>query len=233
MSAAHVTAEPGVTPGPHDRGKTRFAPVVWLVRKLIDYGRDLVASLQQQNTPTPSPAVARSFGTRNLALIIARITRGLAIAAGLEARLVRWPPMQDRPPKPQSPTPDPDRPAASKRVRPHAKRPRIVRPPTLSRAEDDAALLRGLPTAEEIAARIRGRTAGDVIVEICRDLGIDTSHPLWPEIRNAILFYDGSLAKTLTIWMEREVIVTDVPDEITAWRIATWHKLVAESAGPP
>ena len=233
MSAAPLTAEPGVASGPQDQAKNQCGRLLGLVRKLIDYGRDLVASLQQQNDPTPSVDVARRFGTLNVALIIARISRGLAIAAGLEARLLRWPPVQDRLPEPdaqsghpaKSPQPDPNRPRRA--------RPTFRRPPPLSQAEDDAALLRGLPSAQEIAARLRGRTAGEVIVEICRDLGIKPSHPLWLDIRDAIIRYDGSLAKLLLVWVNREVVFATVPDEIAEARMTALAWLVEDSTGPP
>ncbi len=58
-----------------------------------------------------------------------------------------------------------------------------------------------MPTADEIARRIRHQSSGTVIVDICRDLGIDTTHPLWPEIRNAIIAHGGSLARMLRLWM--------------------------------
>ena len=163
-----------------------------LVRRIVAYGRDLVVSLQQQNSPTPSVEVARRFGTFSLALILARIARGLAIAAGLQERLERHPPSQQKPPAAAVRSP------ASPRTRPAGKR-----PPEPTRAEDDAALLRGLPSAQDIARLIRGRRPGAVIVEICRDLGIDASHPLWPEIQLAIIQYDGSLARLLRFWMAR------------------------------
>ena len=184
MSAAPNAAEPATVPGPQTQGEIRFGPLLALVARIIDFGQALVASLQRQNTPIPSRPLAWRHGTINLTLIIARITRGLLLAAGLQARLLRARPARagNRP----SPT------------NPALPRPRPIR---LSQAEDDAALLRAMPTADEIARRIRHQSAGTVIVDICRDLGIDTTHPLWPEIRNAIIAYGGSLARMLRLWM--------------------------------
>jgi hypothetical protein len=54
-----------------------------------------------------------------------------------------------------------------------------------------------LPTEEEIAAEVRRRPVGAVIVDICCDLGIAPGHldaEFWGEIRHAIMMYGGSLA---------------------------------------
>ncbi len=233
MSAALATAEPTQTQGPQDRGTNRHAPLLGLIRKIVAYGRDLVAALQRQNTAAPTMQVALCFGTFNLALIIARITRGLAIAARLEARLSRTgrahTPTQDRPTKPAK-----TRPA----------RPEPPRPPKLSQAEDDAALLRGLPSAQEIAARIRRRPAGAVIEDICRDLGINATHALWRDIQDAIIAHDGSMARMLNIWMAQAAAYAAAPlwggqppsfplspsQEAT---LQTWATICTASTGPP
>ncbi len=219
-------AEPDAGPGPHDQGQSRHGRLLGLVRRILDYGRDLVASLQRQNTPTPAMEVSRRFGTLNLALIIARITRGLRLAAALESRLVRYPPVREAA---RTAAERPDQPARVRPVRKRAKHPTAPLEP-----EDDATLLRRLPSAEDIAARIRRRSAGAVIVEICRDLGIDTSHSLWCDIRDAIIQYDGSLAKMLKIWVYRSVglppeLLDDVPDP----RPSAWHGPLPASTGPP
>ena len=182
MSAAPNAAEPPTKPGPQNR----FTPLLGLLARIIDFGQTLVASLQRQNAPAPAKPLAWRHGTFNLTLIIARITRGLMLAAGLQARLLRA-----RPPR------------AATRTSPTSPATPRPRPPKPSQAEDDAALLRAMPTAEEIAHRIRHQSAGTVIVDICRDLGIDTAHPLWNEIRNAIIAYDGSLSRLLGLWMAR------------------------------
>jgi hypothetical protein len=182
MSAEPNAAEPTTKPGPQHR----FASLLGLVARIMDFGQTLVASLQRQNAPAPARPLAWRHGTFNLALIIARITRGLLLAAGLQARLLRG-----RPPRAAN-RPSPTRPAPPT--------PRPIRP---SQAEDDATLLRAMPTADEIARRIRHQSVGTVIVDICQDLGIDTTHPLWPEIRDAIIAYDGSLARLLRLSMAR------------------------------
>jgi len=219
MSAAPLTAETGAASGPQDQERNRYGRLLGLVRRIIDHGRDLVATLKRQNTASPSGEVARRFGTFNLTLIIARITRGLAIAAGLESRLLRA-----RPAKRANPN-RPARPA----------RPRPKRPPVISQSEDDAALLRTMPSTEEIAERIRHRAPGAVIVEICRDLGIHANHPLWPEIRDAIILHDGSLASMVRVWMDRmSIFMAAVMARPSAdWSSHGWGGPLPASTGPP
>lgn len=177
------TPKPAAAPGPQDPGRNNGGRLLGLVRRIIDHGRDLIAALQRQNTPTPSTPLARRFGSFDLALIIARITRGLLLATALESRLLRAPPARPRPPR-----------APSRSTRPRAPRPQ---------PQPDSDLLANMPSAETIAAQIRHRSAGAVIVDICRDLGIDTTHPLWPAIRDAIIGHNGSLARMVTFWIDR------------------------------
>src|SRR5689334_6021863 len=67
---------------------SRSGRLLNLVRKLIDYGRQLAASLQQGTLTTDLACATLGFGTRDIALILARITRGLQRADALEAGLV-------------------------------------------------------------------------------------------------------------------------------------------------
>ncbi len=219
MSAEPHTAAPAASAGPQDQGATRRGRLLGLVRRILGYGRDLVATLQRQNAPTPATDVARRFGTFNLALIIARITRGLALAERLESRLERTPPTRTD----AQPAPTPARSA-----------PRPPRPPTPTPSEDDTALLRALPSAEEISARVRNRPVGAVIVDICRDLGIDASHELWPDIRDAIIQFGGSLSRMLSIWVSRiPGLLAGLQGLAVAPPFPTWDDPPAEATGPP
>ena len=68
-------------------------------------------------------------------------------------------------------------------------------PQPASPAEDPR--LARLPTEEEIAAEVRRRPVGAVIVDICRDLGIapgQLDRAFWDELSHAIIAYGGSLA---------------------------------------
>lgn len=211
-----------------DRGRGRL---LGLVRRLLDFGRDLVAALQRQNTPTPAHRLAMRFRTFNLAIIVARITHGLRLAAALEVRLARTPPVQERMPGIR-----PIRRHASRRPDADADpaQPAAPRPRTPARPSSDDGWPHTLPTAEEIAAAIRGRPAGAVIVEICRHLGIDTTHPLWPEINDAIVRYGGSLSRMVASWFDGlgDFLTTIPPDRPSAPPPA-WDGPLVEATGPP
>jgi hypothetical protein len=142
-----------------------------LVRQLIDYGRQLAATFRRNPHP---------FGASDIALILAHITRGLLRAEALEARIIRDAARLDAEPAPPRP--------ASHRQSPPA---RAAAPPT----DTAASAIARLPTPEQIAAEVRRRSIGAVIADICRDLGIRPNHPLWRELRDAIVRYGGSLAR--------------------------------------
>src|ERR1700686_1861924 len=61
--------------------------VIGLVRRLIDYGKQLAGTVQQRAAAPGFALFARPFGTADLAAVLARITNGLRRAAALEARL--------------------------------------------------------------------------------------------------------------------------------------------------
>jgi len=152
-----------------------------LVRRLIDYGKELAATLHQRVADNPCFAPF-NFGTNDLALILARISRGLQRANALEERLIRAS-GRARPEQPKPPLT-----AGSPRCRP-----RPCHPPS----RDAASPLAHMPTAEQIAADVRRRPIGAVIADICRDLRILPSHPLWRDIQNAINKYGGSYTRLL------------------------------------
>ncbi len=192
--SAPPTSSPTVPPDPHqDHAGTvaaepsRTARLLGLVRMLMDYGFELVCTLQRRaaaNDVSVS-AMTRPFGTRNFALILARITRGLRLAGALEERLMRRPVLEEKKPAGTS--------APSQR-QPRAARPAASRP-TARRLEDPDPRLELLPTSEQIAAEMRRRPVGAVIADICRDLGILPGHKLWRELSLAIIDHGGSLVR--------------------------------------
>ncbi len=238
MSAANPQPAPSVGPDPGDGGAPVGGTLLALVRTLIAYGRAALAPLAARNNPVPPPAVALRFGCLSLTVIIARITRGLMIAAALEQRLRRRTPSRDAPPSagPARPTgaargadqgSDPLRPARP----PAGPRPARAKRPSI---DPDAELPDRLPTAQEIAERLRHRPAGAVIVEICRDLGIGTSHPLWPEIQRAIIRFGGNPLHLLRVWHQRiETLATRHPDALMAMPAEPISALFARSTDPP
>ncbi len=170
MSAATTAPDPPTRP-------SRSARLVHLVGKLIDYGRELAATIRQRAFTDPAPVIT-CFGTADVALILARISRGLHRANALEARLLRNADHLDAAP----------RAASSPRM------PRAPRQATAPRADAADPRLIHLPTPQQIAAKIRRQPIGAVIADICRDLGILPCHPLWRELQVAIIREGGSLA---------------------------------------
>ena len=211
MNAAPATTPDATEPAQRDPARWHL---LGLVRQLLDYGRDLVATLQAGDAPNPPLDVARRFGGATLALIITRITRGLMIAAALERRLLH--------PRPRTPGQAPQ---------PSGK-PRASRTPrTLRSDEESEELLGALPSAREIAARIRGRRAGAVIIEICRDLGIDGLHPLWRQVCAAITIHRGNMMTMLRIIAQRREATRHLP--LLPEDQARFDHIVTAFARPP
>src|SRR5271157_4684618 len=153
-----------------DPRPSRAGRLLNLVRALIDYGRQLATTFRSNLHP---------FGTSDIALILARITRGLLLAEALEARIIRDAARLHAEPAP---------PRAPSHRQPPPARPAITRP-----TDTDSQLV-VLPTPAQIAAEVRRRPIGAVIADICRDLGITGSHPLWRELQLLIIRHGGSYA---------------------------------------
>src|ERR1700760_4342828 len=116
-----------------------------LVRKLIDYGKQLAVTVQQRAAAPGFALFAKPFGTADLATILARIAAGLCRAAALEAAL------DSRAARGLDLTPVPVRePAATPRAARQLAPPE-ARPKPRS-ADIEAAHLARLPTEEEIPA---------------------------------------------------------------------------------
>jgi hypothetical protein len=187
MSAAATSPDPASPPSPAAR-------LLNAVRKLIDYGKQLAASLHQGSITS---VVANAFGTADIALILARITQGLHRALVLEERIVRTAARLDADPR--------SKPASSARA-PHASRPPT---PRATEAEPD---LTPLPTPEQITAKARRQPIGAVIAEICSDLGILPSHPLWRELQRLITKYNGNYARLVIDIVHRPFLPVVPPD---------------------
>ena len=171
MTAAANASDPPAKP-------SRSAGLVHLVRKLIDYGKELTATIRRRAFTDPGFVIS-CFGTADVAQILARIARGLHRANALEARLLR----------------NADRLDAAPRGASSPRTPRAPRPPATPSADETNARLTHLPTPEQIAAKVRRQPIGAVIADICRDLGILPSHPLWRELQIAIIKECGNLAR--------------------------------------
>jgi hypothetical protein len=171
---------------------TALNRVLSLVRKLIDYGKQLAGTVQLRAAAPGFALFAKPFGTDDLAAILARITSGLRRATALEAALCQ------RAARGKDLTPPPIRlpaargPRAARQSAPPDAQPE---PHPADHAEDPR--LARLPTEAEIAAEVRRRPVGAVIADICRDLGItpgQLDRPFWDELSRAIIAYGGNLA---------------------------------------
>ena len=169
---------------------SRAAALLHFIRVLIDAGRERLAAIRSQPEPDETRSLACAFGTFNATLIVARILRGLRIAAALQVRVAAAAPRIDAPP----------------RVRAAASAPRpsgAPRKQKRSEDADDAALLACAPTDRDIADMVRGRAIGAVLADICADLGIGVGHPLWRDVQSFIIDHEGPVEKALKRGFER------------------------------
>jgi hypothetical protein len=231
MSADAPASTPTTEPDPHRAGAGvpgAVGRVLLLVRRLIDYGKQLAGTMQQRATAPGFAWFARSFGTADLALILARITAGLRRAAALEARLCA------RAARGRDLTPSPIRlpaPCAGRKAAPTDAQPE---PKPADHAEDP--LLARLPSEEEIAAEVRRRPVGAVIVDICLDLGIapgDLDRAFWDELQHAIIMFGGSVAGWLGNLRRQRIRLADLPDDACPEWPPPPLRLTAPATGPP
>jgi hypothetical protein len=192
MSAAASIPEPTTQP-------SRSARLLDLVRKLIEHGREIADTIRRRAFTDPDP-VRCCFGTTDIAHILACIARGLHRANALEARIVRSAARLDAAPASLEAS-SLDAPSLDPLGAACARRPRTPRPAATAPTADmpvadkvDPRLAR-MPTPAQIAADVRRRPIGAVIADICRDLGILPSHPLWREVQVAIIRHGGNLGR--------------------------------------
>jgi hypothetical protein len=221
MPPASPPPGPPTDPDPA-RATPAIGRVLALLRRLIDYGRQLAATAQARAADPDFAHFAWPFGNLDLAAILARITGGLRRAAALEASLAQ------RAARNQDLAPTPIR-------TPAARGPGTTRQPSPPKPQPepqpaDPRLAR-LPTEAEIAAEVRRRPIGAVIADICRDLGItpgQLDRAFWDEISHAIIVYGGSLARFLGDLNRR--LFTFVPGDHAASADPAWP---AASPRPP
>jgi hypothetical protein len=182
MSDTANAPDPSTKPAPWPTSDDRRGRLTWvlgLVRKLIDYGKELATAPRERGLSDRPAGAFATFGTIDLGLILSRIATALLRAEALEARLVQ---------SAARPEPQPRPPHA-----PSECAPRAARQQTTPAEAPDPFLAR-LPTPEEIAAEVRRKPVGVVLLDICRDLGITADHPLWRELNLAIIMHGGGLA---------------------------------------
>jgi hypothetical protein len=175
---------------PTGTGARPSVQLLSLVHRLIAFGRQLVATLRDQPESPAAQHVGYCFGTFDLAAIIARITSGLRLAAALEQRIIRNADRLD---------------AKDCRT---AARPDPARTPPQAKPADAATNVVRLPSSAAIARQVRNRPIGEVLADICRDLGITPSHPLWRELHLAITGHGGNYAR-LVIGLIQRIRISD------------------------
>ena len=213
-----------VTPAtaPDPPPPSRSGRLLSLVRKLIDYGKGLAASLRQRGIPNDDTRLFRSFGTSDLALILGRIAQGLHRARFLEEKIACAAARLDAEPQPK-PTPSPRAPRALPR---DAEVASSGEPQT--ETTGPAPRLARLLTADEIAAKVRRQPIGVVLADICRDLGIARGHPLWDELHLAITLYGGNARRVFMEWLNRAYPIAHIVARLKAERAAP-----RRPTGPP
>ena len=225
MPAPLTTAEADPPDPPQDRPpaaqtdhrSTGF--LLGLVRKLIDYARQLAAPLQQHPPITSLPCFPRYPGAVDIAPILARILRGLHRALALEARLLRRPDRGGEKPASTSPS--------------APRRPRAARPAGRPADDSDPDPARP-PTLAEIAEHDRHRPVGAVLVDICGDLDILPAHPLWRDLQMAIIMNGGSLLTVLKNRLKRSrVLIADRYAALLRARLAASPPTAGFATGPP
>lgn len=179
-----------------DAKPSRSGLLLSLIRRLIDYGRDLATTIRQQSVTDPRQ-VRNRFGTIDLAAIVRSIARGLLLANALEARVLQRVAFLDKPPKPRQPRPRP-KPRPTPPAGPAG--PPLTPAPGPDPAPGPAP--DGLPTPEQIAIEIRRRPIGAVLADICRDFGMLPGE-LWRELQEAIRGHGGSVSRLLIDLFDR------------------------------
>ena len=173
VTAPANLAEPAQPPDPHpDRAAvtpTYTTRLLGFVRKLIGFGHEIAAAVQQRPTGDALFPIAFRFGTKSIALMLASIARGLRLAAELEERLGGQP-ARLNPARATARALSPCRPRA-----PRAAPPSQGSVPT------------GLPTSKEIAAWFRESPVETVLLHICSRLGLTRSDPLWRELDDLLI----------------------------------------------
>ncbi|HET8996317.1 MAG TPA: hypothetical protein VFN42_06585 [Acetobacteraceae bacterium] len=185
MHPTPSTAEPANRPeGDGGSVPEGIARLLQVLQWLVGCGRTFAETLHQR-TAEEFRSFAGRYRRSDFNEILARMKRGLMLAAALEEKLLKRArtghdviPVEYRYSTPRSSS-APD--TTGKRTR--TRHTNIVDMPPDR-----------LPTAEQIAAELRRRPLGAVLADICRDLGIlpgDLTKQQWKELHELILTYGG------------------------------------------
>jgi hypothetical protein len=202
LTPADDTNRPDPSPDrPVASTSSRTGRLLNMVRRLMQFGANLAITLRQSASMNDVSRLIAPFGTKDIGLILARITRGLLLAATLEGRVISHP-LPEKAAEKSSPGAPARKPRPARSAEQATRRVWVADP-----------RLAALPTEEEIAAEVRRRPVGAVLADICRDLGITPTHVLWREV-SAIISENGGTTMTLfnefVRWMRRPWFDRDV-----------------------
>ena len=179
----------------------RIAFLLQAVDILLGYGHHLLNTIRHRATTPTFTTIAASFGTANVATILAHLNRGILRAAALERLLlaraatgqdITIPPRRIRtdeaPPAPTAPQPEqsPAQPLAT---------PKPARRPWQPTDRRDPEFF--MPTQEELERQVRRRPLGRTMVDICLDLGVVPglcTAAFWNHLHEIMYYLGGSVA---------------------------------------
>jgi len=240
MSAALAPPAPAPQPDPDRAGDGAPSPIRFfgLLRRVINYGKELLVAVRLRAACPEFPRLAKPFGTADLQRILARISAAIGRALLLEDGLLRQAGLGLYAVAPRSRTPSPRQPRAARPDTAPHQAPAPVQPARRS----DASLV---PTIAQLTAELRRHPVGVVLAGICRDLGITPHHPLWEDVSRAIVACGGSIAELEqdadTRWCSKRWLEIAVarPASIPACLWPKWwpqpapEAAVACATGPP
>lgn len=189
--------------------------VAGLLRRVFNYASEVLTAARLRAATPAADALVQAVGAPDFRRVLCVITIALRRAAVLGPRLsaeagiglrlpLRW--LRDLKPRgpraaaaavaPNAPhTGGPDGPADA----PPATAARTTARPALpagyraeTRREAEVRRKEQGPSAGRIVGEMRRRGVGPVLADLCRDLGITSQHPLWPELAAAIRAFGGS-----------------------------------------
>ena len=201
------TAGQASKPDPHqdrpgDAVPKNIAQLLYVVRILLEFGRHLAATLESRAARPGFSLIARPFGTANLPVILAHLTRGIMRAIALESLLLKRAAtgrdLEIKPPRLPSPR---------NTARTYGSVEQQSDQMIAERAEHDGPIDPGrLPTMKEIEAEVLSRPPGRTIADICRDLGVISAfctRDFWDAVMLALACYDGSMLTLLEDMQDR------------------------------
>ena len=211
--------------------QSRSGRLLALVRKLWDYGLQISASLSAHppKTPDAKAELKRIFGIDNVRALLVRIALGMKRARFLGERIASDAAEIDTGSQPEPAPPRTPRACPSANPMPRPPRPYPEPRPT----DETLALVSRFPTVGQIARKILRQSIGDVLADICHDLGIAKGHPLWDELHAAIIEFGGTVATRVKTKLKQAFAPPDPTAPPPTTEPATAPEPQPASTGPP